>query len=109
MPANDKRLCIPQSENSRIFHHFPNTAKSDRSKCLQFSVLGFTRGAWEGVGESGCFMPQLKGNTRVSERIPPGRGPGCPQTHCLSRNRSGNEAILIKNVDSAQFILYWEV
>jgi len=31
-----------------------------------------TSEAWEGVGESGSFMPQLKGNTRVCERIPPG-------------------------------------
>jgi len=37
-----------------------------------------------GVDESGALEPQLKGNTRVSERIPRGHGPGCPQTRHVS-------------------------
>jgi hypothetical protein len=40
--------------------------------------------AWEGVDESGSLVPQLKGNTRVSELIPRGHGPGCPQTRHVS-------------------------
>jgi len=34
---------------------------------------------WEGVDESGSLVPQLKGNTRVSELIPRGHGPGYEQ------------------------------
>jgi hypothetical protein len=40
--------------------------------------------ACEGVDESGSLVPQLKGKTRVSELIPRGHGPGCPQTRNVS-------------------------